>query len=443
MFTYALVLIRSNEENYPFGVTSSHESAYSKGLTLVITLTFFSMMMLINFFRAVFMDPGYFASPLEVERKIVLKHANITEESLEKINFKNNGKKKSKLEKEAEKDSQSSLENTNLTPDEKIIYKKFKYLCNFNELVSSYPLTHQESIKLREKITTVMKEDQQRLTHDKEKEENMIKSLRDANCVSTKYKEGLNSRRSNINKDEFSESSLNFQGEKDKILLLDNNTGFVDFMNEELHVETESKQAVVKKKPEIDIFKHFLNQELGKSMLCGTCLRKKIERSHHCRMCGKCVLKMDHHCPWLANCIGFRNYKYFLLIHFYGIIACLIITFTYWEAAINYQFNDDSSIAICWFSSFVYFCNFGLFAFLLWLFIVNWKLVFKNATVIENADKERFPSTKSVNIYDLGCYANFCAVFGENPLVWFMPFGANYSGEGLVYPTIYKPSLKE
>ena len=82
-----------------------------------------------------------------------------------------------------------------------------------------------------------------------------------------------------------------------------------------------------------------------------------------------------------------------------------------------------------------------IFLFLLWLFLVNWNLAIKNSTVIENADRERFPSTKSLNIYDLGFYKNFCAVFGKNPLVWFLPFGANSDGEGIIYETIYKPNL--
>jgi len=145
-----------------------------------------------------------------------------------------------------------------------------------------------------------------------------------------------------------------------------------------------------------DILDHFKNIDLSGANLCTSCLRWKFERSHHCRQCGKCILKMDHHCPWLANCVGFRNYKYFC---------------------------------------FIYIANIGLFVFLFWLFVSNWKLVFSGQTIIEQSDRDRFPSSKTLNVYDLGSYRNFKAVFGENFLTWFLPIYPNYKGLGIIFET--------
>lgn len=402
IFNYVLLLITNNydSEDYPFKLTSSFESAKKKGYLLLILSTIFFTLLLISLLKTIICDPGYLEDPSSLEYQVVLsqciqnKYNKYTHDhlNLENTNYENDTNKlfdDYKKIKNLVNTNYIELNDTNdflnkhrklSDPDYNIDQYQHKdrisFLNDFKSIIANGPLTYSENEKLRNKVSIFLE-------------------------------------------DEISKN----RGSKQKSKYLKHTNDLAD--------------SDIEKNGTNDLQERFKNIELSKAIFCGTCLRLKVERSHHCRQCGKCVLKMDHHCPWLANCVGIKNYKFFLLTDIHGLIGLTIILTTYWEAVIGFNISNTSSLTLCFITTFSYACGLGLFGFLIWLAVLNWRLALTNQTVIENADKERFPTSKAENIYDLGLYKNFCNVFGTNPFFWFLPFSPNLKGNGFVFETIY------
>ncbi|XP_069603337.1 palmitoyltransferase ZDHHC15 isoform X2 [Ranitomeya imitator] len=121
----------------------------------------------------------------------------------------------------------------------------------------------------------------------------------------------------------------------------------------------------------------------GAIRFCDRCQVVKPDRCHHCSVCGMCVLKMDHHCPWVNNCIGFSNYKFFLLFLAYAMLYCSYIASTvfkyflyYWTAELT---NNRSKFHVL----FLLFVSLMFFISLMFLFGYHCWLVGLNRTTLD------------------------------------------------------------
>jgi len=123
---------------------------------------------------------------------------------------------------------------------------------------------------------------------------------------------------------------------------------------------------------------------------------------------------MDHHCPWVNNCVGFYNYKFFVLFITWTSITAMITAACLLSKILSFFSGGQSDMLIV--AAFVVTILFGL---VLAVFVgTHYIYALNNQTTIEVMEKQ---SKRKENIFHLGAYENFKQVFGPNPWLWFVP----------------------
>ncbi|CAG0913157.1 unnamed protein product [Notodromas monacha] len=177
---------------------------------------------------------------------------------------------------------------------------------------------------------------------------------------------------------------------------------------------------------------------------CEICAHIKPDRSHHCSVCGTCVLKMDHHCPWVNNCVGYANYKFFILFLFYAFVLCFVVGLTvlphfiaFWERTglsdptstePSPGFGSRFNILFLFFVAVMFGISVSI------LLSYHMHLVSRNRTTLEAFRPPVLSSGQDKHAFDLGCLRNVEQVFGPTKLMWFVPM-KTCAGDGVVYPT--------
>ena len=186
----------------------------------------------------------------------------------------------------------------------------------------------------------------------------------------------------------------------------------------------------------------------GKPRFCRICGKFKPDRTHHCRQCGKCTLQMDHHCPYIRNCVGFLNYKYFVLLLVYGVAGIIsyviLMRFKFFQVIKGPIVVMDIIIIFSWFLAIAMSGVLTMF-----LGMHCW-LIYNAYTTIEFCEKYRAKDAKQfstgqkvkdvykTSLFQKGLYQNFVCVFGPNPLFWLLPVRWGMSNDG----TSIKPGRK-
>jgi len=171
----------------------------------------------------------------------------------------------------------------------------------------------------------------------------------------------------------------------------------------------------------------------GATRYCEHCRQFKPDRAHHCRTCNRCFLKMDHHCPWSNSCVGYYNYKYYLLLLLYGFLGISFVLITQFRIAYNTYYIEERN----WTDTavlFNYFCSLVMMFSVVWLGSFHMMAVLKNLTTLEWMEKKRLYSDFE-NFYDLGPIPNWIQVFGDNPFLWVLPTRYGIVGDGVNFAT--------
>ncbi|KAK9282637.1 hypothetical protein L1049_010856 [Liquidambar formosana] len=174
---------------------------------------------------------------------------------------------------------------------------------------------------------------------------------------------------------------------------------------------------------------------------CDKCHTYKPPRAHHCRVCRRCVLRMDHHCLWINNCVGYWNYKSFVILILYATIGSLYSTVMMLSCVLQKDRDFSGQVPL---KIFYIICGVMMVALSLTLgTLLGWHiyLITRNMTTIEYYEGIRaaWVARKSGQSYrhpfNLGVYKNITLILGPDMMKWLCPTAVSHLKDGISFAT--------
>lgn len=164
--------------------------------------------------------------------------------------------------------------------------------------------------------------------------------------------------------------------------------------------------------------------------ICTICKTSKPMRSYHCSKCNRCLLLMYKHLNWVDICVGFTNYKFYIVFLFYGIILSGIGlgVFIYSLDTGYIRFSDSTVTSTLVPMIIALVCQGIILAGLIYELILAVYSVLINQTPEE---RKHLQDEKGIS-YDLGRFANWKMIMGPKWYMWFLPMWST-EGDGIKF----------
>ncbi|PWA23014.1 hypothetical protein CCH79_00001922, partial [Gambusia affinis] len=160
----------------------------------------------------------------------------------------------------------------------------------------------------------------------------------------------------------------------------------------------------------------------GAIRYCDFCQVIKPDRCHHCSSCER-----------VNNCVGFSNYKFFILFLAYATLYCAVICATVVQYFIKFWTKQLPDTHAKFHILFLFFVAALFFISIVSLYSYHMWLVGKNRTTIEAFRGPVFANGPDKNGFSLGFKRNVADVFGEEEKYWIFPvFSSQGDGHSFV-----------